>query len=160
MCIVEKILSVTADSLQKVFAVKTPKENFELPYAKLGVPPSPENRIVELYVDEELGCEGFTYRLESGQEGTVHVDQVLDYNRDPGYLADLLLYKLTVEAEKHLEASGIGIRQLARRLKTSPPQLYRLLDTTNYRKSVRQMLALLHALDCEVDFVVHDREAV
>jgi len=111
-------------------------------------------------VDKELGGEGFTYELESGAEGTVHIDQVLDYHQDPGYMADLLLYKLTVEAQKRIERSGIGIRQLARRLRTSPSQLYRLLDTTNYRKSVRQVLSLLHALDCEVDLVVRDREAV
>jgi hypothetical protein len=38
-------------------------------------------------VDDELGREAFTYTLESGREGTVHVEQVLDYHRDPGYLA-------------------------------------------------------------------------
>lgn len=156
----EKILSVVADDRRKVVTVKTPEADFDFPYAKLETPPSPEDRIAEIYVDEELGREGFAYRLESGREGTVHVDQVLDYNSDPGYLADLLLYKLAVEAEKRLEASGIGIHQLARRLKTSPSQVYRLLDTTNYRKSVRQMLALLSALDCEVEFAVCDREAV
>ena len=122
--------------------------------------PSEADRVAAVHVDEELGREGFTYRLQSGAEGTVHIDQVLDYHQDPGYMADLLLYKLTVEAQKRLDRSGIGIRQLARRLKTSPSQLYRLLDTTNYRKSVRQLLSLLHALDCEVDLVVRDREAV
>ena len=122
--------------------------------------PSDTDRVAAVYVDKELGGEGFTYELESGAEGTVHIDQVLDYHQDPGYMADLLLYKLTVEAQKRLDRSGIGIRQLARRLRTSPSQLYRLLDTTNYRKSVRQVLSLLHALDCEVDLVVRDREAV
>ena len=155
-----KILSVTADNRRKTFTVKTPRRTYDFPYAKLQVPPSPTDRLAEVHVDDELGREAFTYTLESGSEGTVHVDQVLDYNRDPGYLADLLLYRLTLEAEKRLEASGIGIRQVARRLKTSPSQLYRLLDTTNYKKSVRQMLALLHTLDCEVDLVVHDKEAV
>jgi hypothetical protein len=156
----EKILSVAADHRRMLVTVKTSRGDLDFPYAKLETPPSPEDRIAEAYVDDELGREGFSYRLESGREGTVHVDQVLDYNRDPGYLADLMLYKLTVEAEKRLESSGVGIRQLARRLKTSPSQLYRLLDTTDHRKSVRQMLALLSALNCEVDLVVRDREAV
>lgn len=155
-----KILSVAGDNRQKTFTVKTPIETYDLPYAKLQVPPSPEDRLAEVHPDDELGQEAFTYTLESGREGTVHIDQVLDYNRDPAYLADLLLYRLTLEGEKRLEASGLGIRQLARRLKTSPSQVYRLLDTTNYKKSVRQMLALLHALDCEVDLVVRDRRAV
>ena len=37
-----------------------------------------------------------------------------------------------------------------RRQGTSPTQLYRLLDQTNYRKSVDQMLQLLQVLDCDV----------
>ena len=155
-----KITSVSADPRKRAFEVRTRKGGFELPYAKVDPKPAEGDRVAAVEVDEELGREGFTFRLESGAEGTVHVDQVLDYHRDPGYMADLLLYKLTLEAQERLDRSGIGIRQLARRLKTSPSQLYRLLDTTNYRKSVRQVLRLLHALDCEVDLVVRDREAV
>ena len=155
-----KITSVGADPRKRAFEVRTAKGVFELPYVKVDPEPSEADRVAVVHVDEELGREAFTYRLESGAEGTVHVDQVLDYHQDPGYMADLLLYKLTVEAQKRLDRSGIGIRQLARRLKTSPSQLYRLLDTTNYRKSVRQILSLLHALDCEVDLVIRDREAV
>jgi hypothetical protein len=44
-------------------------------------------------------------------------------------------------------------------LKTSPPQFYRLLDQTNYRKSVDQLLRLLQALDCDVDVVVREKSA-
>jgi hypothetical protein len=155
-----RITSVSADQRKRAFEVRTAKGTFELPYAKVVPAPSKTDRVAAVHVDKELGGEGFTYELESGAEGTVHIDQVLDYHQDPGYMADLLLYKLTVEAQNRLDRSGIGIRQLARRLRTSPSQLYRLLDTTNYRKSVRQVLSLLHALDCEVDLVVRDREAV
>ena len=43
------------------------------------------------------------------------------------------------------------MRQIAKRLKPSVPQLYRLLDSANTRKSMSQLLALLHVLDCDVD---------
>jgi hypothetical protein len=36
---------------------------------------------------------------------------------------------------------------------------YRLLDQTNYRKSVDQVLALLQVLDCEVDLIVRTKTA-
>ena len=49
-------------------------------------------------VNDELGKEAFTYTLASGKEDTVHVEQVLDYNRDPRYMRNLLLYKLTLIA--------------------------------------------------------------
>ena len=98
-----------------------------------------------LYVDKELGRESFTYMLESGKEGTVHIEQVLEYNQDPSYLRDALLYKLTIEVQKRVKASPLSKREIIRRLGTSATQLYRLLDQTNYRKSVDQLLSLLHA---------------
>lgn len=86
-------------------------------------------------------------------------DQVLDYNSDPGYVRRMLLHRLTLEARARLAASGISKREIIRRLRTSPAQLYRLLDTTNQRKSVDQMVRLLQTLDCEVDLVVRSRRA-
>lgn len=92
--------------------------------------------------------------LESGKEGTVHSEQVLEYNQDPHYLRDTLLYKLTIEAQKRVKASPLSKREIIRRLDTSATQLYRLLDQTNYSKSIDQLLSLLHVLNCEVDLQV------
>jgi hypothetical protein len=50
-----------------------------------------------------------------------------------------------------MESSPFGVRQLSRRLETSPAQIYRLLDTTNYKKTVDKMLELLHVLDATVE---------
>jgi hypothetical protein len=47
----------------------------------------------------------------------------------------------------------------ARRLGTSVPQLYRLLDPANSRKSFVQLVALLDMLDCEVRVSVRRRRA-
>ena len=66
------------------------------PYAKSDPRPTPSDRVRVVEVDPELGREGFTYRLESGAEGTVHIEQVLEYNRDPTYIRELLLYRLTL----------------------------------------------------------------
>jgi hypothetical protein len=43
--------------------------------------------------------------------------------------------------------------------RASPAQFYRLIDPTNYRKSVDKMLSLLQVLGCEVDLVVRDRRS-
>jgi len=37
------------------------------------------------------------------------------------------------------------------------PQLYRLLDTTNIRKSMNQMVTLLHVLNCDVELIVKNK---
>jgi predicted XRE-type DNA-binding protein len=110
-------------------------------------------------VDPELAWEGFTYQLGSGKVGTVHVEQVLEYNQDPEHLRNLLLYKLTLEAKKRVAESAMSRREIIRRLGTSAAQFYRLLDLTNYRKSIDQVLTLLHVLDCDVDLVVRAKSA-
>jgi hypothetical protein len=154
-----KIRSVTSNNRKKVFEVKTARETFLLPYSKVEPQPSVPDPIARLFVDKELGREGFTYVLASGKEGTVHVEQVLEYNQDPGYLRDTLLYKLTIEAQKRVDASSLSKREIIRRLGTSATQLYRLLDQQNYRKSVDQLLSLLHVLDCDVDLLVRTKAA-
>ena len=114
---------------------------------------------LEVSVDKELGKEAVTYVLESGKEGSIHIEQVLEYHEDPKYLADLLTYKLSLEAQKCIENSQLSRRQMAKQLKTSVPQLYRLLDPSNTSKSMSQLVALLHILDCDVDLVVKKRSA-
>ena len=154
-----KIRSVSHNNRKKGFEVKTSSKTLWFPYAKLEVGPTPRNPITEVFVDKELAREAFTYVLKSGDEGTVHVDQVLEYNQDPAYLRDLLLYKLTIEAQERVDASPLSKREIIRRLGTSATQFYRLLDQTNYRKSVDQVLSLLHVLDCDVDLIVRTKSA-
>lgn len=152
-----KIQSVIPNNRKRAFQVKASKKLFQLPYSKVEPQPSATDPIARVFVDKELGREGFTYVLESGKEGTVHGEQVLEYNQDPHYLRDTLLYKLTMEAQKRVDASPLSKREIVRRLGTSATQFYRLLDQTNYRKSVDQLLSLLHVLDCDVDLLVRTK---
>ena len=152
-----KILSVAANNRRRVFEVRTRRGTFMFLYAKADPLPSAGDRIAELFVDPELGREAFTFRLASGAEGSVPVDAVREYNEDPSYMADLTLYRLTQEARSRLDRSGLSTREVARSLGTSPTQLYRLLDPTNYTKSLRQLTALLYLLGCDIDVAIKDR---
>lgn len=154
-----KLQNVSANNRKKGFSVSTRRRVMWYPYARLDLPPSSKDPVVEVAVDPEVAREGFTYRLKSGKEGVVLAEQVLEYNQDPGYLRDLLLYKLTLEAQKRVAGSRLSRREIIRRLGTSATQFYRLLDQTNYRKSIDQVLSLLHVLDCEVDLVVRAKRA-
>lgn len=154
-----KIRSVNANNRKRAFEIKTHSKLFGFPYSKAQPSPSPDDPITELTVDKELGKEAFQYTLESGEQGTVHIEQVLEYNKDPSYLRDQLLYRLTLVAQDKIEQTELSKREIIRRLRTSPAQLYRLLDQTNYRKSVDQMLNLLHVLDCEVELIVRGKSA-
>jgi len=151
-----KIRSVKANNKKKLFEAKVAAKNYGFPYAKAKPAPMPQDPITRIFVDKELGREALTYELESG---TVHIEQVLEYNQDPNYLRDLLLYKLTLEAQKRIAASPLAKREIVRRLGTSATQLYRLLDQTNYEKSVDQLVSLLQILDCDVELVVRAKSA-
>ena len=154
-----KIRTVHMNNRKKVFEAKTSRKTFVFPYAKAVPRPTAQDKVMRVSVDRELGREAFSFVLESGREGTVHLDQLLEYNQEPGYLRDLLLYNLTIEAQKRVAASSLSKREIIRRLGTSATQFYSLLDQTNYRKSVDQLLSLLHVLDCEVDLVVRAKSA-
>jgi hypothetical protein len=153
-----KIRAVRPNNHKKVFEVTTQHKQYSFPYSQLEVWPSRQDPVKRVYVDSELGNEGFTYELASGKQDTVHIDHVLEYNRDPRYMRDQLLYRLTLLAQERVKSSSLGKRELIRRLGTSPAQFYRLLDQTNYTKSIGQVLDLLSILDCQIDLVVKDRQ--
>jgi hypothetical protein len=152
-----KIRGVTPNNRRKAFQVRTGKQSFSYPYARLRLRPTRENGVSRVFVDPELGNEAFTYTLEDGREDSVHMDEVLEYNQDPEYLRELLVYRLTLEAQKRVAGSGLSKREIIRRLGTSPAQLYRLLDQTNTRTSIGQLVALLHVLDCDVELSVKEK---
>lgn len=156
-----KIDAVEIDRRRRSLIIRVGDRAYRFPFAKLPLPPTEGDPLEEAFADPELGCEAFTYRLRSGREDAVHLDNVRLVALDPEALQELLLHRLTVEANEGLEESGLGKRQVARMLGTSPSQLYRLLDPTNYSKSIGQMLALLHLVDREVHVTVrHRRESV
>jgi hypothetical protein len=142
-----------------MFELRTSTKTLVFPFSRAEPTPTAEDPVTELSVDAEAGREAFSYVLHSGRTGSVHVEQVLEYNQDPTYLRDLLLHRLTLEAQKRVARSPLSKREIVRRLGTSAAQLYRLLDQTNDRKSVDQLLALLQVLNCDVDLVVRTKTA-
>ncbi|HQZ37420.1 MAG TPA: hypothetical protein PLH72_00170 [Vicinamibacterales bacterium] len=154
-----KIRSVRPNNRKKAFEVRTSTKTLVFPFSRAEPVPTTDDPVAELFVDPEAGREAFTFVLGSGRTGTVHVEQVLAYNQDPTHRRDLLLYRLTLEAQKQVAESPLSKREIVRRLGTSATQLYRLLDQTNYRKSVDQVLSLLQVLDCDVDLVVRTKTA-
>ncbi len=154
-----RIRTVQANNRRRAFLVRTSTKLLPFPYAKAEPSPTADDAVARVFVDDEADREAFTYELESGREGTIHVEQVLAYNQDPGYLREQLLYKMTLEAQKRIESSPLSKREIIRRLGTSATQFYRLLDQTNYRKTIDQMMRLLCVLDCDVDLIVRANTA-
>lgn len=154
-----KIRYVRPNKRKKAFELGTARRSFQFPYSKAVPRPTATDPIIKVLIDKELGREAFTYVLKSGREGSVHIEQVLDYNEDPTYLRDAMLYKLTLETQKRVSSSPLSKREIIRRLGTSATQFYRLLDQTNYRKSIDQLLSVLHILDCSVELKVRNKRS-
>ena len=149
-----RIRSVRSDSRRRAFFLKTARGVLEFPWTQVEVVPSVQDPVVAIGPDPELAGEGFTYRLASGAEGTVHLDHVLRFVRDPEYQRRELLYALTNQAIDALAASGRAKRSIARQLGTSLAQIARLLDPSNSRKSLDQMVRLLAALGRRIELQI------
>ena len=154
------ITAIELNNRKHQFEVVIDGDPFLFPYAKSDPIPTSTDPVVKAAADPDLGNEAFTYQLSSGAEGTVHADAVLEYNQDPSTMADLAIYQLTLQARDRYEESGLSAREIARALHTSTSQLYRLLDPTNYNKSLHQLLALLNHLGYDVDVSLTKRPSI
>lgn len=123
---------------------------YEYPYSRLALSPTETDPIQTVFADSEIGHTGFTYRLASEQEDTILLDQVLEYAKDPEYLRQAMLFKMTMQAQERIKKLGVSKREIIRRMGVTPTQFYRLMDQKNTRKTIDQMVRLLNALDCSV----------
>ncbi len=151
-----KIEKASFSNKKRLFTIVTDEgKTFTLPYARLSEASKGGVQIVNAYVDIELGCEAITYSTNTGAEDSVHLDTFLDFNSDPEFVSNVFLYNLTLRALEALEGAGLSIREIARRLGTSPSQVYRLIDTTNYSKSIDNMVRLLAVLGSPLEAERH-----
>lgn len=149
-----RIKSVSVNNRSRSFSVVSDKGVYDYPYSKLSLKPSKKDPITKVYVDRELGSRGYTYVLKSSKEDSIMLDQVLEYNKEPEYMLNMIRYKLSVLAEKLAGKNGVRKREISRRMKTSPGQLYRLLKPENNSKTIDQLIKLFAALDCRVKIQV------
>ncbi len=147
-----KIKDVKINYRKKNIEINTSKRILGLPFSRLNLIPTKNNKIIDIYIDKEMDNRGITYRLESGDEDSIHLDAFLDYNKDPDFILKVTLHKLTLEANRLLENSGLSKHEIIRHLHTSPSQLYRLLDTANYKKSINEMLRLISVLGYRLEW--------
>ncbi|MCG8435687.1 MAG: hypothetical protein MJA83_16810 [Gammaproteobacteria bacterium] len=149
-----KLKKVEFNNRKKLFEIDTKKGFYTFPYSALDLKPEKGNWVREAFVDRDIGNEGFTYVLDSGEEDTIHIDRVLEVNRDPDYMRDLLLYRITLLAKEIVDKSEINKKEIARRLSTSPSQFYRLIDVNYKKKTLDQMFRLFYTLNYDLDVKV------
>lgn len=138
-----KIKNVKIDSENNEIVIDTDSGRFAYPILKI----LPENqKITGIIVDEELGGEAVTLFFDNGTEETLHVDDFLEAAGDPDYFRNLTLYKFCILINGLVDGSGLTQREIAEKMKTSVPQISRLLSTTNYSKTIDQLVRLAAAI--------------
>lgn len=130
---------VVFDNKKRVFRLEyTSGLRIECPYFSLGI----RRKVVDARPDPETGGHSFAFTLDDGTTDYVPFDQPLHIARNPEYVKEQTLYEMTKQLNEFIRREGISKRGLARRLKTSPAQLARLLDPTNYRKSMSRLVEI------------------
>ena len=74
-----KITLVNFNDREFIIYVSNEDSYLLFPFNQLTLKPNKENKIISVYPDREIGYDGFTYVLESGEEDTVHIDHVLRF---------------------------------------------------------------------------------
>lgn len=129
------------------------------PLSKLKKPFSSYKNISEFFIDEELGCEAVTLISKTGEEESIHLDSFLEINSDPEYFRNLFLYELTSDLVKVFDSDGLVKKHVAAKLDTSMAQLYRVLDTTNYSKTLDQVIKTFAAIGYKVNYRIEKIES-
>ena len=148
------ITCVYANYRSRALVVHLGQHKLLYPFALLDPQPSTWDRYVRCYDDERTGPTTVHYVLESGGQGRLTAEQVLDFHREPSHVKSRVLETLTMAASERIQYTGLSKRQIFKRLRTSRAQLDRILDTKNVRKSVDSVLAVLEVLGYEVEVTV------
>ena len=155
-----KILAVVANNRKHAFEVRTCRGTLTFPYAKVTPAPDGNKRS-----DRRCVCRSGAWGEKASHTSSPRVRREASISirfwsttKIPPTWQNSTMYRLTQEAKDlWFEASERSARDVARWLGTSPTQLYRLLDPTNYAKSLRQLISLLYLLGAEVEVEVKDR---
>ena len=145
-----KIKRVLPHEKKRAFIVQVGAKSYEVPFSAFSVSPTKRDPLTSVSVDKDLGGMGFTFRLRSGAEETMLLDQVLDMHHDPEVARKRTLYELTCLAQETVRRSNLTKRAISRRLSCTPTHLYLLLDQTFYSKTIDQMVKLLSVLGVEL----------
>lgn len=146
------------DYRSKGFIVHMGKRRLFYPFAMLDPRPTLKDPFIRGYADGTFGNEVVHYVLQSGKQGRISAEDVLHYYREVSELRGKVLYTLSIEAWERIQQSPLSRRQILKRLRTSASQLDRLLDETNFYKSINGVLDLLEVLGCDVDITVRSRK--
>ena len=146
-----KIKSAEFNNRRKTIVVTyTTGKPVEVHYAQLGI----RQNIESVWVDKETRGMSLGIKLENGQEDFMPYDQPLALAKDPEYLLQTQIERLTATIKQTIAEQKISKRYIAEQLKTSDNQVQRLLNPAILNKNLEQLYKIATLLGLELDWQV------
>lgn len=126
----------------------------EVHYAQLGI----KKNLEAVWVDKETKGHSLGLRFEDGTEDYMPYDQPLALSKDPEYLLQAHIERLTAVIKATIRERKISKRFLAERLGTSDNQIQRLLNPAILNKNLEQLYKVATIVGLEFEW--HIKKAV
>ena len=122
-------------------------------YAQLGI----KKNLETAWVDQDTKGHSLGLRFEDGNEDYMPYDQPLAIARDPEYLLQTHIERLTAIIKATIKERKISKRFLAEQLRTSDNQVQRLLNPDILNKNLEQLYKIATLVGLELEW--HIKEA-
>ncbi len=149
----KKIKSAIFNNHKKVLEViYASGKSVRVHYRQLGI----IKNISDVWVDKETSGLSLGIRFEDQTENYMPYDQPLALVRDPEYLLQNQIEKVTARIRNAIVEKGISKRFLAEQLKTSDNQIQRLLDPRILNKNLEQLYKIATLLGLEFEWRIKE----
>lgn len=149
----KKIKNVTFSNKTKEIEIEyTSKKKYSVHYGQLGI----RKNILKAWVDHETGNQSVGFEFEDGSLDYMPYDQPLALNKDPDYLLQDQIEHLVLELNESIKKKGISKKFIAKKLKTSENQIFRLLNPSILNKNLEQLYQIAFILNKQIEIELKD----
>lgn len=137
-----------SNKLKEIEVVYTTGKRATLPYASLNL----KKKIQRIWVDKETKGKSVGMEFEDGLVDYLPYDQPLAIVKDPEYILQNHIERITARIKDEIARKKISRRFLAQQLKTSENRIQRLLNPEILNKNLGQLYKMvsLLGLECEI----------
>ncbi len=149
----KKIKKVSFSNKTKEIEIEyTSRKKYLLHYGQLGI----DKNIVRAWVDQETKGKSVGFEFEDGSTDFMPYDQPLVLNKDPEYMLQDQIEHLVLELNETIRKKGISKKYIAKKLKTSENQIFRLLNPAILNKNLGQLYQIAFILNKQIEIELKD----
>jgi len=149
----KKIKKVSFSNKTKEIEIEyASKKKYLLHYGQLGI----GKNIVRAWVDSETKGKSVGFEFDDGSIDFMPYDQPLVLNKDPEYMLQEQIEHLVLELNEAIQKKGISKKYIAKKLKTSENQIFRLLNPSILNKNLEQLYQMAFILNKQIEIELKD----